>query len=319
MEYRTGKCSQCGAEYKVPASFAHNVARCKKCKGVVHLSPAPSAPALERARPAKPEPTPAATAAPTPPVAAPKAAPPSPVKPSAPTPPPQREPLVAARSTPPHKEESSSRGSTRTSANREKKPPVAGLLSGVGLLVVGGALILFRKEILGGGAPAPASLTVPAAGVQATQAEAPPAETGALAKTLEQPQADARQPAPAETPKAADAPPAAAEKPKGNPKEVADSSKVDLASIPDFQPTSDTSPEEWAHLTEWVGQWMDVDAGAAGNRAKMELLKQGRKAVPAILNAFKKQDFASMEGRSNGDQCQKALMQISNGTNFDWR
>jgi hypothetical protein len=37
MDYRTGKCSQCGAEYKVPASFAHNVARCKVCKGVVHL------------------------------------------------------------------------------------------------------------------------------------------------------------------------------------------------------------------------------------------------------------------------------------------
>ena len=37
MDYRIGKCSQCGAEYKVPASFAHSVARCKVCKGVVHL------------------------------------------------------------------------------------------------------------------------------------------------------------------------------------------------------------------------------------------------------------------------------------------
>jgi len=65
MEYRAGKCSQCGAEYQVPASFAHNVARCKKCGvGVVHLgapkgagtaagSPVPASPT----RPAGPEPS----------------------------------------------------------------------------------------------------------------------------------------------------------------------------------------------------------------------------------------------------------------------
>jgi hypothetical protein len=45
MEYRAGKCSQCGAEYQIPASFAHNVARCKKCKGgVVHVSAAARGP-----------------------------------------------------------------------------------------------------------------------------------------------------------------------------------------------------------------------------------------------------------------------------------
>jgi len=43
MDYRAGKCSQCGAEYQIPASFAHNVARCKQCGGVVHLDPRASA------------------------------------------------------------------------------------------------------------------------------------------------------------------------------------------------------------------------------------------------------------------------------------
>ena len=63
MEYRAGKCSQCGAEYQVPASFAHNVARCKKCGvGVVHLgAPARGAGTTESAastpaRPVVPEP-----------------------------------------------------------------------------------------------------------------------------------------------------------------------------------------------------------------------------------------------------------------------
>ena len=47
MEYRAGKCSSCGAEYKIPASFAHDVARCKECSGVVNIGklgePAPTA------------------------------------------------------------------------------------------------------------------------------------------------------------------------------------------------------------------------------------------------------------------------------------
>ncbi len=57
MEYRIGKCSDCGAEFKVPASFAHDVARCKECRGVVHLGPpggpAPSAPAAGKEIPAR--------------------------------------------------------------------------------------------------------------------------------------------------------------------------------------------------------------------------------------------------------------------------
>ena len=39
METRSGKCSNCGAEYQVPATFTHDVARCKVCQGVVNLSP----------------------------------------------------------------------------------------------------------------------------------------------------------------------------------------------------------------------------------------------------------------------------------------
>ena len=61
MEYRLGKCSKCDAEYKVPASFTHDVARCKVCRGVVHLGP-----------PGGAAPSAAADPAQTPPAAAPE-------------------------------------------------------------------------------------------------------------------------------------------------------------------------------------------------------------------------------------------------------
>ena len=43
MEYRQGKCAGCGAEYKIPASFQHDAAKCKECGGVVHIGPSDSA------------------------------------------------------------------------------------------------------------------------------------------------------------------------------------------------------------------------------------------------------------------------------------
>ena len=49
MDHRIGKCSQCGAEFKVPASFTHDVARCKVCSGVVRFDPA-AAPAVPAKR-----------------------------------------------------------------------------------------------------------------------------------------------------------------------------------------------------------------------------------------------------------------------------
>lgn len=66
MDYRIGKCSACGAEYKIPASFAHDVARCKVCQGTVHIAPAPvaaSTPPAAPSAPARPAPSPAAPAA----------------------------------------------------------------------------------------------------------------------------------------------------------------------------------------------------------------------------------------------------------------
>jgi len=64
---------------------------------------------------------------------------------------------------------------------------------------------------------------------------------------------------------------------------------------------------------------LDREAGAAGRRAQLFLIEHKRKSVPAILNAFKKLDFAAEDGRKAGDLCQSTLKYIWNGTNFDWR
>lgn len=344
MDYRTGKCSQCGAEYKVPASFAHNVARCKVCKGVVHLgapqsaggsnppatgarsgptkAPTSGAAAMPARRVVpKPVAPPAADAVPP---AAEQAAPPPPrpsvtpeaprrvARPSEPVPRPQ--PVASAGASTrkgdssaesePAKEGARPRG--RAARAEKKKPPMAGVLAAAGLVVVAAVLFLMRDTLFGGGTKEAAEVVDATAGVATPAPTTSAADKAASPAPGTEPEAvrEPAQPEP-EAPKAAKAP--------------KDPNSIDLTAIADFEPTADTSAEEWAQMKEWVAQWMDVDAGAAGNRAKLELAKKGRRAVPAILNVFKQQDFATKTGRSNGDQCQKTLMQICNGTNFDWR
>jgi len=182
---------------------------------------------------------------------------------------------------------------------------VAGIVSGVALVLVAAGVFLFRDSLFGGGSADASEVASNTEGSDTPTAATPSPEAA---------------PAPSEPVAAAPETPAPApEAPKEKEKKTRDPSSIDLAGIPDFQPTPDTSADEWAQMNEWMSVWMDVDAGAAGNRAKLSLIKETRRAVPAILNYFKKQDFATKEGRSNGDQCQKALMQICNGTNFDWK
>jgi hypothetical protein len=338
MDYRHGKCSQCGAQYKVPASFAHSVARCKVCKGVVHLgAPQTGGPAARSVPAAKP--VPAKLVAPKPAAPAPHTA-----RPSAPsakkTVPPAAaaarpaetsvarpeavhrapKPLAAASaSTPAHPSGARERGDHGTGTHgraarhrpEPKKPPLVGLISVAALIVIAAGLFLFRGQLFGskpkeqpapGGEVAAATPEVPPAGAPSEPAPAAPVEdTGASGGAA------------AETPAEPAAPKQPAEKASRDP------ASIDLTKIQDFGPIQGTTPEEWAEMQEWLAQWMDVDAGAAGNRAKLKLIEKKIAAVPVILNHFKTLDFATREGRSNGDQCQKTLMQICNGTNFDWR
>jgi hypothetical protein len=376
MEYRIGKCSQCGAEYKVPSSFAHNVARCKVCKGVVHLGQAPegdAAPAAPAGKPAE---------APTPPPAseipARKPAPKAPPSGTAPTPPAKSAPRPASRpaETPPAAAEapkkkggtlarlkaeraaaakagegggaaaaapkpkpkaaavpapakarsrtrardeeeedegvdergrSRSRRSSRRRGSRkkEKGSPVLPLVSLAVLIVMGWAIWNWRHWFL--------AMDDEEGTQEVAEATQPDPDASATEEPQEEPEEIpvVEPDAPAEEPEEAPAEPE-------EPKEV-DPDSIDLRELADFGPVDDTSPEEWTQMNEWMLTWMDVSAGAAGNRAKARLEEMGRKAFPVILNHFKTLDFGSDEGRRNGDLCQRTLMGIVNGTNFDWR
>ncbi|MFT4539364.1 MAG: hypothetical protein ACI841_003019 [Planctomycetota bacterium] len=70
MEHRVGKCTDCQASFKVPATFEANKAKCKKCGGVVEIGPivsdAPAAPANTPEEAAKPKPVPVPARKPAP-------------------------------------------------------------------------------------------------------------------------------------------------------------------------------------------------------------------------------------------------------------
>lgn len=305
MEYRIGKCSQCGAEYKVPASFAHNVARCKLCKGVVHLTPAKGAsPALaaSEAPRAAPPPPPAPLAPPPPaePAAAPAA---KPERRPAPDVVPKRGPrpeAAAARAerppAPAAERERAPLSASPASAAGGKKSRV-GLLVGLALVLLALVLFLLRDQLFGAerNAGAPAGSNAGSSQPQGNADRSPlePAHRESLAPPLA----------------SAGAGPGAT---------GADPGAIDLRGWPDLEPTGDTSTQEWKQLEEWVSQWLDEDAGAAGDQAARELAHRGRPAVPAILNFLRRQDYATPEGRRVGDLAMPLLKGLSNGKDFGW-
>ncbi len=65
MKYRLGECSSCGANFKVPASFEADRAKCKSCGGVVEIGPVrEDAPQPAKPAAATPPPMPARKVAP---------------------------------------------------------------------------------------------------------------------------------------------------------------------------------------------------------------------------------------------------------------
>jgi hypothetical protein len=167
MDYRSGKCSQCGAEYKIPASFAHNQARCRKCNGVVHLGAAPGR-ASEAPRRAAGKGEEERTAARAPePQAAPRPAPapatepaPKPAPAAAPTPAPAPSPRAAAAARTPEAPTGvpAPRGGAEPAG--AKKRSVAGILVAVALVLAAIVLFLMRDTLFGDDA-APAVGTAP--------------------------------------------------------------------------------------------------------------------------------------------------------------
>jgi hypothetical protein len=287
MEYRIGKCSQCGAEYQVPASFAHNVARCKLCKGVVHLAAAKGAGA---AKPAAPRPR--AEARPPAEAQAPRAAPP----PAPASEPPAPRPAPTERTPQPSPAREASPATT-PSAPAQRAP--LGLYVAAGLCLLALVLFLLRAQLFGegrtSGADAPAG--------EPPRVEAPKAESG-LAQPPPTEAREARGPQ-----RAGDAPSASLQ---------GDPTSIDFHTLPRLEPTADTTIDEWRKLEEWAAQWLDEEAGPIGEQARQELETRGRKAVPALLNFLKNPRLGAEDFQHAGDLALPFLKRVSNGTDFGW-
>jgi hypothetical protein len=323
MEYRLGTCASCQAQYRVPATFKADKAKCKKCEGVVEIGPVqggdkgasgavpaavpPSAkkPAAPRAAaPAKPK----AAAVPAPKAGTSRSGSKDSVRSAA------EAAADRVRNAGPKKSGASAGGkaagakgkpSSRSSSRRTKREPKK-KKSSVGMLI-GGVVVLaaiafgamfFLKQ---GDSETQAAENVAVAQPEVTEEAAVEVEE-APTEDVEEP--EVVDPEPEKEPE-----PAA---PK-------DPASVDLSLLADQVKLPETSDDDWATIVQQVATFVDPNAGAAGNRSRKQLLALGRVAFPAILNAFKRVDVTVQDGYRTGDLVQKLLQEICRGNNFGWR
>ncbi len=95
---------------------------------------------------------------------------------------------------------------------------------------------------------------------------------------------------------------------------------IDLAQLPDQERLEGTTDEQWAALNELVSRYCTPPFGPASVPHGDRLMIQGKRAVPAILNGFKRLDLTTRDGAEIGWKVQTLLLQgLCGDTNFGWR
>jgi hypothetical protein len=95
---------------------------------------------------------------------------------------------------------------------------------------------------------------------------------------------------------------------------------IDLSSLSDRQPLEGTTDEEWAAMNELITRYRTPPFGPTSTQSGDRLMIQGRRAVPAILNGFKRVDLTTKDGTEIGWKIQTLLLQgLCGDTNFGWR
>ena len=202
----------------------------------------------------------------------------------------------------------------RSRGGRKKSSPLVPLMSIALILLAGVGVFLFMQ-----GQDAPDTVSAGETETAAVDQATIDAEAQAAADKLAAEEAAAEKKL-ADEAAAADA--TAEETEKAKPKKEKkrlDPDSVDLTAIEDFGPVDGMSDDDFQGLMEKAKLAIDPEAGAAGNRAKKKLIESGRLAFPALLNIFKTLDFATDQGRGDGDVIQRALMDICGGKNFGWK
>jgi len=95
--------------------------------------------------------------------------------------------------------------------------------------------------------------------------------------------------------------------------------KPDFSALPDLEPAEGTSLEAWAQMTELMTQYTTPPFDKASERSGDLMMHKGKAGVPAILNAFKRLDLTTHDGRDIGWKMQTLLLQGLCGVNFGWR
>jgi hypothetical protein len=106
---------------------------------------------------------------------------------------------------------------------------------------------------------------------------------------------------------------------QAQPQAPAASVKPDLSHIPDAAKHPETSDEEWTAMNEMMAAYIKPPFDRNAERSGDLLAPKGLRAVPAILNGWKKVDLSTSEGASLGWKIQTLLLQERcGGTNFGW-
>ncbi|MFT7667731.1 MAG: hypothetical protein ACI8X5_000414 [Planctomycetota bacterium] len=357
MSFRIGECSSCGANYKLPASFAADQARCKNCGGVVQIGKAgePAAPKAaastptedlkEVTRPKKKSSGPsmkerlmaerkAAEAA----AAKPAAAKPAPAKPAtakAPAPKPAAtESKAPAKSSSSRRSRSGSRradgdsgdeggkekgGSRRRrSAPEKKKAPVGGMIAMVLMVAVLGAAGYFYMNRGEEDSAEAADGTTEDVVMNTSDADGEAAGTDGEGTEPIVKDAEDGDEADGAAEDGSEETLTAVAKPKKEAK-AGDPDTVDLTLIEDYGPIAGCDEARFLELQELAAVMVDPEAGAAGNRARNKLVEAGKEAFPAVFNALKALDLTDNDQFRSADVCQKALESLCNGNNFGWK
>lgn len=77
--------------------------------------------------------------------------------------------------------------------------------------------------------------------------------------------------------------------------------------------------DRFLELERLVALVVERDGTPEAEDARGELIADGRRAFPVILNRMKALDLATADGLRGGDRCEKLLRALCNGRNFDWR
>ena len=214
---------------------------------------------------------------------------------------------------------------SRRERPQKKKSPVP--LIATAAILIGGvaAAVIF----LGGEDEDPAGAPTEAAAGDGTTAakdgdSAPAADTPSsdgAAAAAEAGDTTAAAASEAGSPDSADASAATAEPAKKEAKPAAPE-PVDLAALEPFGKPDGVTNEQWTKLQEDAEMFFDVDAGAAGGRARRRLEEAGQPAWPAILNEMIKLDPAKPDDNEQGMLAQRALNAARGSQTsqaFDWR